>query len=229
MLTTFRVRFVDAYPALCENAPVKSLGLAVVLAASGWATTVTFTMDEVSYRPIDGLTVSKGGITVTFSDAGGNIFYGNSNGGDLTYVQDPAVAGNNEPFSVTFSSPVYSVSFGMAAAKFAPATPIATISLFNGATLISSTALNSSLTDPSAEGQFTYSSGSVPVTRIVIAPATGTGFNAIAFDNLSTTVVSSAPSVPAVSGTGLAVLFAALLLSGCLITRRQRFRTGRAG
>ena len=197
--------------------------LVLLFAMNGSAATVTLTMDEVAPRPVNGLVINKGGITFTFANAGGNATYNTPIGTALTFLQDPVIDSPDEPFSVVFSLPVNSVTFGMAAARDLPATPIATISLFNGSTLIATSPLNSTLTDPFAEGQFTYSSTTTPVTKIVITPGTS-GFSDVAFDNLTVTTTAVPTSVPTLSWTGIGVLCAALVLSGCFSIWMQRRR-----
>jgi hypothetical protein len=200
---------------------MKPLFLMLLVAASACATTVTLTMGEVATQPINGLAVTKGGVTFTFTDAGGHDLYNASNGGQLTYVQDPTIEGPDEPFSVAFSTPVYFVQFGMAASQGTAATPIATISLYNGGTLVFTGTLNSSLTDPFAEGQFTHSS-STPITSVVITPSTTQSFTAIAFDNLT---INTAPAtIPTLSWTGMILLASAMLASGCILMRWGRLQ-----
>jgi hypothetical protein len=188
--------------------------------------TVTLTMDEVSLQPIDGLAVPKGGITFTFSDAGGNLNYDSPGVGTLTYVQDPTIAGPPEPFGVAFSVPVYTFQFGMAGNSTSIA-PMATVKLYNGATLITTVPLNSSVTHTSPiateEGQFSYSSAT-PVTSITVTP-TNT-FAVIAFDNLAVTNTPPPPAVPATSLWTLALMTLGMVgLGGYALRRPFRFTT----
>ena len=78
------------------------------------ADSVTLTMDEVPNQPINGLSVTKGFETFTFSDRRGNLSYDSTGPGTLTFVQDPSIQGAAEPFSVTFSVPVSFLQFGLA-------------------------------------------------------------------------------------------------------------------
>jgi hypothetical protein len=162
-------------------------------------------MAEVSTQAINGLAVTKGGITFTFSDTGGGLVYNAASGGTLTYVQDPSIAGTPEPFSVAFSVPVNFIQVGMVASQATPATPIATVTFYNGATLLNTMTLNSSLTDPYAEGQLTYSP-TTPVTRMTVTP--GSGFFVIGIDNLTVTAAPApvVPSIPAASPLTLALM-----------------------
>lgn len=189
----------------------KALILAVALASSAMAATVTLTMDEVPYQPINGLAVVKGGVTFTFSNTAGNYYYNASNGGTLTYVQDPSLEGETSSaagggIGVTFSVPVYSVQFGIAESTMSPISPIATVSLYSSiSTPFATIPFNSSLTDPWAEALFSYS-GSTPITKILITPNTNVG--AAAIDNLqiNTAPISATPVPPSVLLVGLGVL-----------------------
>jgi hypothetical protein len=69
------------------------------------------TMDEVSFQPINGLTV-KG---VTFADTTG-ANYNAGDGGTQFYTQDPVIEGTTagEAITMTFVTPITSLSFGFA-------------------------------------------------------------------------------------------------------------------
>jgi len=177
--------------------------------------TVTLTMDEVPIQAIDGLAVTKGGITFTFSDPGGNLSYNAVGAGQLTYVQDPSISGTPEPFGVGFSEPVYFIQFGMVGAP--SATPMATVNSYNGMTLVTTMALNSSLTDPYLEGQFTYSSAT-PVTSMTVTPSNT--FIDIGFDNL-TVSTTPGPATPATSPFTLALMTAGIVGLGGYVLRRR--------
>ena len=195
---------------------MKILALVLACASAAMAGTVTLTMDEVPFQPINGLAVTKGGITFTFSDPGGQMLYKASNGGNLTYVQDPTIEGLNDTFSVAFSVPVSSVQFGMAASSFTPVT-IATVTFYNGATQIATMTLHSSLTDPFAEGQLTFSSPTI--TSMTIAPPAGATFPAFALDNL--TVTTAASTVPDSSPLTLALMTIGIVGLGGLALRKK--------
>lgn len=196
---------------------------ALALAGNAFGAAVTLTMDEVSPRPINGLSVTKDGVTFTFTDAGGNLGYGLPNGGTMTYVQDPTIEGLGEPFSVAFSESVYSVQFGLAVNRLsAPTGPIASVTLYRGANPVYSAFLGYSKVDPFAEGLFQYSSG-LPITSMTVTPLPSAGFVAIGFDNLTVNTVSAFPTAaPALSETGMAALFLGLLAGGTMMARRKR-------
>jgi hypothetical protein len=183
---------------------MKRLLLAVAFASAAMGAPVTLTMTEVSAQAINGLAVTKGGITFTFTDAGGSLFYNSPSGGNRTYVQDPSIGGPPEPFSVAFSVPVNFVQVGMLGSQVSAATPIATVQFYNGASLVTTMTLNSSLTDPYAEGQLTYSGA--PVTSITVTPAVT--FATLGFDNLTVTAVPApvVPSIPVTSPLTLALM-----------------------
>jgi hypothetical protein len=185
-----------------------------LVAATAKADTVTLTMDEVPFQPINGLTVTKGGESFTFSDPTGTLFY-NFAGPTVTFVQAPTIQGPIrvplESFDVAFSVPVTSIQFGLAEFTIPPAVALtgAQVTLSSGATLL----FNLSLVDPFPEGQFTYSGS--PVTGFQLTPAPGGLL--LAFDNLTVTLVPG-PIV----GAGLPGL---LLASGGLLAwwrRRQK-------
>ena len=204
---------------------MKILLLALACASVAVGATVTLTMDEVGPPPqaIDGLHVTKGGITFAFSDTGGGLNYNSPGlGVVLTYVQDPSIAANDsEQFGVTFSVPVYTFQFGFAGSPTS-ITPMATVKLYNGATLIATTPLNYSVTHsspiPVEEGQFTYSSAT-PVTSITVIPSVA--FGAISFDNLTvTTTPPPPPTVPATSSLTLALMTLGIVGLGGYALRR---------
>jgi hypothetical protein len=209
---------------LCPSAEyntgsMKRLLLVLACASTAMAATVTLTMDEVATHTLNGLAVTKGGITFTFSDTGGGLSYNAASGGILTYVQDPSIAGTPEPFGVVFSVPVNFVQFGMVASQTSPAAPIATVNFYNGSTLVTTMTLNSSLTDPYAEGQLTYSS--TPVTSMTVTPAS---FETIGFDNLTVTTApppTPVPSVPATSPLTLALMTVGIVGFGGYALRRR--------
>jgi hypothetical protein len=183
-----------------------------LVAATAKADTVTLTMDEVPNQPINGLTVTKGGVSFTFSSPFGGLFYNSFGPGQVTFVQDPSIQGFSlQPFDVAFSIPVTSIQFGLAEFTIPPAVALtgAQVTLSSGATLL----FNLSLVDPFPEGQFTYSGS--PVTGFQLTPAPGGLL--LAFDNLTVTLVPG-PIV----GAGLPGL---LLASGGLLAwwrRRQK-------
>lgn len=171
---------------------MKTLVLALTCVSSAWAGTVTLTMDEVPFQPINGLDVTKGGIIFGFTDTSG-ADYNSANGGQLTYVQDPSIEGQTggELITVTFSVPIYSLSFGMADSIMgATGFVLASVNFYNGANLVGNETFDATLADPWAEGELVYPGTFGPVTSIQITPNSGEA-EAFGFDNL---YVNTAPT-----------------------------------
>ena len=94
---------------------MKKLGLylLLLLAISSVAMaqgTVTLTMDEVPFQPVNGVTL-KG---VTFSDTSGADINA-ADGGQQHYTQDPVIEGQTagETLTMTFIQPAYGLQFGV--------------------------------------------------------------------------------------------------------------------
>jgi hypothetical protein len=179
-----------------------------LVTVSAKADTVTLTMNEVPNQPINGLTVTKGGESFTFSDPIGSLFYNSNGPGTRTFVQDPTIQGPLQSFSVAFSVAVTSIQFGLAELANVPLTG-AQVTLSSGDTFL----FNLSLVDPFAEGQFTHSGS--PVTSFTLTPAPGAF--ALAFDNLTVTPVPGT-----IVGAGLPGLILACGVLLVLARRRRR-------
>jgi hypothetical protein len=199
---------------------MKRLLLVLACASTALAANVTLTMNEVPFQAINGLAVTKGGVTFTFSDAGGGLFYNSASGGSLTYVQDPSIAGPPEPFTVVFSPPVNFIQFAMSGGPpLPPGTPLASVQFYNGTTLLSTVTLNASLTDPYSEGQLTYTPAT-QVTSITVTPAIA--FGGIGFDNLVVTPIPPpVPTVPLSSPLTLALMTLGIVGLGGYALRRR--------
>jgi hypothetical protein len=179
---------------------VRTVTLAILFASISTAATITLTMDEVVSQPVNGLTVSKGGENFTFSNPSTTLFYNSFGPGSVTFIQDPSIQGLVSVFEVAFSMPVSSVQFGMAELG-SPLGQIATVDLFNGGSVPFATLpVNATLVDPFAEGQFSFSGGTVTRIRVNPAPA-----DALAFDNLTVTTVPE-PSKALLIGTGVLLI-----------------------
>lgn len=179
------------------------LSAGVLLGAQAQSAPVTLTMDEVPNQLIDGLTVTKDGMSFTFTDSSNLLFYDSNGPGSITYINDPSIqGGSNSPFSVAFSSAVHSIQFGLA--ENLPFALQAQVTLFNGANVVATLPFNLSLIDPFAEGQFNWTGGAV--TSMTITPDTRAG--AIAFDNLQVDTEASVPEPGSLAllGVGLAGL-----------------------
>jgi hypothetical protein len=195
---------------------MKALILAAALASCSSAG-VILTMDEVPNQPINNLAVTKGGVTFTFTDTSG-ADYNAFGPGTITYVDDPSIVGltSGEVIGVTMSQTFTALQFGFLLNAGSVGSQIATVSLFDGATLVQTTTLDASLADPFPEALFTYSGG--PVDNITITPDSATG-SAFAFDNLSVGGVPE-PSTFSMMGCG-----AALLAAGIYARRKKTLRT----
>lgn len=192
---------------------MKTLVLAVAFVSNAWAAQAVLTMDEVAAQPINGLSITKTGFTFVFADTAGAT-YDTPNGGQMTYTQDPTIEGLSagEVITVTFSLPALSIRFGMAQSTVQAApVQLASVGLYNGATLLATRTFNSTLHDPFVEGQFAYSGELGPVTSIHITPAPGPGI-AFAIDNLLVDTTQILPLTPAPRSlwlvlTGLLLVF----------------------
>jgi hypothetical protein len=175
-------------------------------ATAAFAGTVTLTMAEVAQQGIDGLTVSSGGVSFTFTDAGKNLFYNANGPGNRTYVQDPSIVGTPDVFSIAFSVPAATVQFGMAFGQ----ADSASVDLFYAGGGSTTAAFTTTLIDPFREGQFIWSGA--PVSSITITPSVRTGI--LAFDNLTVSTSSiSSPSVPEPSTVSFLALGAVAMLA----------------
>jgi hypothetical protein len=143
------------------------------------AQNVVLTMDEVPNQLIDGLTVIKDGIGFTFTDPSGTFRYNSSGPGNLIYVNDPSIVGSHNPFTVSFSVPVYYISLGLAEISTSPVNGVQ-VELFNGGTLIDLYTLDLTLIDPIAEEFFNYKGPEFTSLRVLA----GNGNGDLAIDNL---------------------------------------------
>lgn len=194
---------------------MKTLLLALTCLASAWAGSVTLTMDEVPFQPINGLSVTKGGITFTFADTSG-ADYDAEDGGQETFVQDPAIEGPTvgETITISFSQPMFQLAFGMADSTQGTGFEMASVNFYNGATLLGNQSLDASVTDAFSQGEFVYGGTFGYVTSIQIAPDSGPAA-AFAIDNLFVTTLTPEPSALFSSFAGL------LALTGIAIWKRR--------
>ena len=127
-----------------------------------------------------------------------------------------SISGPPDPFSIAFSVPVNIIQFGMTGG-FVPLGQMASVSFYNGATLIATVTLNASLTDPFPEGQVNYTSPT-PVTSMTVTP--NASFRGIGFDNLKVTTIDP-PAVPATSPVTFALMPLGIVGLGGYALRRR--------
>jgi len=151
-----------------------------VMMALAFVTSLTaanVTLPETQFpspTPLNGLTVTAPGENFTFSDPGGNINYNVFVPGTEKFISTPSLVGPPEAFSITFSTPVDSIQFGMAEGFTVPSEQLngVGVQLFNGGALIYTGSFNL-LTDqyPAEENQFSWSAAAgQQVTSMVITP-----------------------------------------------------------
>ena len=81
---------------------MKLMFVALFFCAYAMADTITLTMNEAPSQLIDGLTVSKGGVDFTFTNPERTLAYNSGGPGNVTFIQDPSIAGASSQFSVMF-------------------------------------------------------------------------------------------------------------------------------
>src|SRR5215210_4397359 len=109
--------------------PVAVLALALLPASAPAAKrTVTLTFDELSFQPVDGVTING----LTFGFTGGDATYGAFGPGSIVNVQDPSLEGSAfGTLRLTFARPTNVLEFGLALNTFGSLTPGATVALYN--------------------------------------------------------------------------------------------------
>ena len=175
--------------------------IALFFCSYSMADIITLMMSEAPTQLIDGLTVSKGRLRFSFSNPDRSLTYNSGGPGNITFIQDPSIAGGSSEFSITFSPTVLSVQFGLAEIFGTVGGQLATIELFNGGVVpFATSTLNASLVDPFAEGMFSFSGG--PLRAIRVTPNSATPV--LAFDNLSVAIPE--PQSVLLTAAGLLVL-----------------------
>jgi hypothetical protein len=141
------------------------------------------TMDEVGFQPINGLTV-KG---VTFADTAG-ADYNAGDGGQQVFTQDPVIEGAlPEAITMTFVSPVTSLSFGFALSTQQTLANAVEVQLFDPAnnplgTFFANGKVNG--TDNFTGGEFSAPNVGLIAKAVVTFPNAG-GAADFGFDNLA--------------------------------------------
>ena len=190
--------------------------LLVVPAARASATLVKLTMDELPSQPVNGLSFK--GVTFGFTVGGvpsTDATYNAFNGGQLTFVQDPALEGDAAGvLTLDFTTPTPILNFGVALSTFEALSPGCSVELFdNHLASLGTTGVDTAPLIAFTEGRFTYSG--TPVRRAVIT-FNSNAAGRFAIDNL-TFVAAAGAAAPAVGPSALLGL--ALLLLGFGVTR----------
>jgi len=160
--------------------PVAVLGLTLLPASAPAAKqTVTLTFDELSFEPVNGVTING----LTFGFTGGDATYGAFGPGSIVNVQDPSLEGSSAgTLTLSFARPTNVLEFGLALSTSGSLRPGATVALYNpGGHLRSTIPLN---TDPIVlftEGRFAYAGGAIGSAVITFDPTAGR----FALDNLT--------------------------------------------
>jgi len=185
---------------------MKILALTLVCLSSAWATSITLTMDEVPFQTVNGLDVTKGGITFGFTDTSG-ADYDAADGGQETYVQDPSIEGQTagELLTVNFSLPMYLISFGMADSTQGTGFVMASVNFYNGANLLGNQILDATVSNAFSQGELVYLGNLGQVTSIQITMNSGSA-SAFAVDNLYVNTSLPEPSTLFSSFAGIATL-----------------------
>lgn len=177
--------------------------IAFFAVSSAMAGMVTLEMDEVPNQIIDGLTVTKGGESFTFSDPGQKYQYNFTVQGTQKYLTNPGIAGfTTEAFGVSFSTPVDSVEFGMAELSTTEIDGVG-VTLYDGNAVVSSSSFDLLNTgNPAVEALFSWqATDGQQVTSIEITPVPGYPITGI--DNLSVDPVPEPASAALVFTAGM--------------------------
>jgi len=160
--------------------PVAVLALALLPASAPAAKrTVTLTFDELSFVPVNGVTIDG----LTFGFTGGDATYGAFGPGTIVNVQDPSLEGSSAgTLTLSFARPTNVLEFGLALSTFGSLTPGATVALYNpGGHLRTTIPLNTDSIVSYTEGRFAYAGGAIGSAVITFDPTAGR----FALDNLT--------------------------------------------
>jgi len=188
----------------------------LALPVSSWAAIDTTGLtvihfDELPPQPANGVSLEG----VTFGFTGGVATFDASNGGQLTYVQDPSLEGDTTgTLTLTFASPTQVLQFGVALNNMVVDAPGFTVTLFapSGAPIGTFPVTTNPLISFS-EGLFTYN-GAYVKTAVITFTNAATSF---AVDNLT----FGLNPVPTLDPVALTFLALAIAVMGAVLLRRK--------
>jgi hypothetical protein len=147
----------------------------------------TLTFDELSFQPVDGLSIS--GVTFGF-EVGGvpsmDATYGAFGPGSITFVQDPSLEGNAEGvLTLTFDRPTTVLEFGLARSCICTLSPGVSVELGKPGAGDSrgTVAVTTSPLVSFSEAQFSYSGPAIK-TAVITFPSAALAPR-FALDNLT--------------------------------------------
>ncbi|MDJ0596252.1 MAG: calcium-binding protein [Pleurocapsa sp. MO_226.B13] len=130
----------------------------------GGGTETTLTFDELSFQPVDDLSVM--GVTFDFKVGGidsSDANYNSGGPGSITFVQDPSLEGNAEGIlTLDFEDPISKLEFGVALNTFDEVTPGFTVELFDSDLMsLGETPVDTNPLVSFTEGLFSYTGETV--------------------------------------------------------------------
>lgn len=160
------------------------------------ATITTVTFDELSERPLDGVSVK--GVTFRFNGVGTDFpeaLFGTSAlaFAKTTLMSAPSAVGTTRgELLMQFATPINSISFDVGIAATLPLAAGYFVNLFNNTQQIDAISVPTTVNGPNpfqfSEARFIYNSMSGPITSVSVTFNSSTAEN-FAFDNLSFTPV----------------------------------------
>lgn len=202
-----------------------TLVFALTALQSQAATITTVTFDELSERPLDGVSVK--GVTFRFDGVGTNFpvaLFGTSAMafGQTTLMSAPwAVGTTSGKLLMQFATPINSISFDVGLTTTLPLAEGYFVNLFSDTQLIDAISVPTTVNGPNpfqfSEAKFVYSAMNGPITSVSVTFNRSAAEN-FAFDNLSFTPVPLPKAAFLFSGGMLL-----LLVVG---TKRSRRKTG---
>lgn len=190
---------------------VACLFIILGLSSAASADPITLTFNELTTRPVQGLTFS--GVTFGFTVGGlasQDAVYNRPGPGSLTFVQGAVLEGDaNGVLTLNFAAPTSVLRFGIALTTMNNLTPGFTVQLFDPASqLLGVFSVNTTPLISFSEGQFNYS-GALVGRAVIDFNENFPGIRRFALDNLTIDPVPE-PATLLLLGTGLAGVGAAV-------------------